>query len=393
MVLCSFCLLFTLIGIPAFAGEAKSLVPDHSKVPGVIIDYIPAITKTYIGSPSLAILPNGDYVAAHDFFGPESGWNQTRVHLSKDKGRTWEVINNMVGQWWSTLFYHQDALYLIGTTTEYGKIVIRKSTDGGHTWTTPDTATTGLLMSTGEYHCAPVPMLIHQGRLWRAFEEYADKWGTGFSPFVMSAPVAADLLNAQSWTRSNSLKWGGWEPYKGWLEGNVVLTPDQKLVDILRVHESQQDNKAAVVEISEDGKTVSFDPQTGFIDFPGGCKKFTIRWDPTTQRYLSLTNSIHPDDIHVPNKERVRNTLTLISSPDLKKWTMHQVILHAVDYEKTGFQYVDWLFEDKDLIFVSRTAFEDGLGGAHNCHDANYMTFHRITDYRKHLETQTAPMR
>jgi len=43
---------------------------------------------------------------------------------------------------------------------------------------------------------------------------------------------------------------------------------------------------------------------------------------------------------------------------------------------------VDWVFEGDDIIFVSRTAFDDDLTGAHNAHDANYLTFHRIQDFR-----------
>ena len=40
------------------------------------------------------------------------------------------------------------------------------------------------------------------------------------------------------------------------------------------------------------------------------------------------------------------------------------------------------------VVFLStdsRTAYDDGLGGAHNAHDANYLTFHRIADFRKSL--------
>ena len=47
-----------------------------------------------------------------------------------------------------------------------------------------------------------------------------------------------------------------------------------------------------------------------------------------------------------------------------------------------AFQYVDWQFEGADIVFVSRTSFEDGLGGANDAHDANYMTFHRVLDFR-----------
>ena len=48
-----------------------------------------------------------------------------------------------------------------------------------------------------------------------------------------------------------------------------------------------------------------------------------------------------------------------------------------------GFQYVDWQFNNTDLIAVCRTAFDDDSGGAHSAHDANYLTFHRIKDFRK----------
>ena len=36
-------------------------------------------------------------------------------------------------------------------------------------------------------------------------------------------------------------------------------------------------------------------------------------------------------------------------------------------------------FEGDDIIYVCRTA----INNAHNFHDANYSTFHRIKDFRK----------
>ncbi|MHC4213007.1 MAG: hypothetical protein ACYSWP_06475, partial [Planctomycetota bacterium] len=44
-------------------------MPDPGPVPGSVIDYIPSKTKDYVGSPSIAILGNGHYVASHDTFG------------------------------------------------------------------------------------------------------------------------------------------------------------------------------------------------------------------------------------------------------------------------------------------------------------------------------------
>ncbi len=41
------------------------------------------------------------------------------------------------------------------------------------------------------------------------------------------------------------------------------------------------------------------------------------------------------------------------------------------------------VYDGEDIIAVTRTCFDDGLGGAPNHHDANFMTFHRIIDFRK----------
>src|SRR5215204_4691917 len=40
-----------------------------SNVPGVVIDHQPASTGIYIGSPSITVLENGDYIAKHDEIG------------------------------------------------------------------------------------------------------------------------------------------------------------------------------------------------------------------------------------------------------------------------------------------------------------------------------------
>ena len=131
-----------------------------------------------------------------------------------------------------------------------------------------------------------------------------------------------------------------------------------------------------MVRVSDDGKSVSFDPQKDFIDFYGGANKFTIRPDPVTRRYWSLVNKQKDPDAY-------RNVLTLVSSSDLRNWTVESVILRHPDREKHAFQYVDWLFEGDDIIAVSRTACDDGLGGAHRAHDANYLTFHRMAKFRE----------
>lgn len=359
-----------------------------SSVPGIVIDYSPASSRQYIGSPSIAVLPNGEYVASHDFFGPGSTYSKMSVFGSKDKGRTWQKRADLEGQWWSTLFVHKGALYLMGTTKEYGFTVIRRSTDGGKTWTEPKDENSGLLFGDGGYHCSPQPIVIHRGRIWRAMEDAQNgtKWGERFNAFMMSAPVEADLLKASSWTASNRLarnpEWLGGK-FNAWLEGNAVVTPEGKIVNILRVDIKQDDNeKAAIVRISDDGKQASFDPQKDFVDFPGGSKKFTIRWDAKSKAYWALANYVPPRHRR-QEPSRTRNTLALIRSTNLRNWEVRTVLLYHPDTAKHGFQYSDWLMQGEDLIAVVRTAFDDAADGAHNQHDANYLTFHRIRNFRR----------
>ena len=200
---------------------------------------------------------------------------------------------------------------------------------------------------------------------------------------MMSAPAGADLLRAENWTLSNRLgrdpSWLG-GAFRGWLEGNAVVDPRGRVVNVLRVA-CTQGGTAAVIEIRDGGRTAVFDPSEGFIDFPGGAKKFTIRFDPKTKQYWSLTNWVPPRHAH-EEAGGTRNTLALIRSTDLRRWTIACILLHHPDRARHGFQYPDWLFDGEDIVAAIRTAYDDGVGGAHNAHDANFLTFHRFANYR-----------
>ena len=363
---------------------------DQATVPGVVIDYSPAASGIYIGSPSLAVLPNGDYIASHDEFGPKSTEHTRAVsHIfqSRDRGAHWQKIATIEGAFWSTLFTHRGALYLIGPDRHHGNVLIRRSADGGATWTSPTNSTTGLLRGDGEYHCAPVPVIEHAGRLWRAMEHRDPPiaWGINYRAGMLSVPVDADLLDATNWTCSNFLPsdraWNSGD-MGAWLEGNAVVTPAGELVDALRVQTRSPDEKAAIVHISPDGKSAFFDPATGFLKFPGGAKKFTIRYDPRTKRYWSLACIVLDRD-RADDPGRIRNTLALTSSSDLLNWEVRCILLYHPDVARHGFQYVDWLFDGEDIIATCRTAFDNGQGGAHNAHDANFLTFHRFANFRR----------
>lgn len=364
--------------------------PEYRCVPGVVIDHVPASTGTYVGSPSIVALPDGAYLASHDLFGGRSGADKigrTPVFRSEDRGQTWRKLTEIQGQFWSTLFVHRGDVYLMGTNSRHGSVSVRRSSDRGETWTEPADEDHGLLLTGAKYHCAPMPVVIHAGRIWRAMEDTMGPggWGHHFRAFMMSAPVDVDLLKATSWTCSNRL---GRDPswldgrFGGWLEGNAVATPDGQMVNILRVDDRKLGGQAAVIRISEAGRVATFDPTDGFVDFPGANSKFTLRFDPESRLYWSLTNYV-PSLYEGRNKGGIRNTLALIASPDLVHWEVRAVPLFHPDPSKHAFQYPDWQFDGDDIIVASRTAYDDGLGGAHSFHDANYLTFHRIRRFRE----------
>lgn len=368
------------------------------------VKYQPERTQTFLGSPSIVRLPDGALVASHDHFGPGCPRNHEAeealisIYRSEDNGQTWLSVTHVMNAYWSSLFVHQGSLYLFGTSQQYGAIVIRRSDDGGFTWTHPRDEKTGLLFRGGyfhdnpNYHCAPVPILVHEGRLYRAFEDCRDaRWGPGFQALVVSACVDADLLDAANWTMSNKLAFDpAWVPEDwgklvnpGWLEGNVVAGRDGQLWNILRFHSDPLADKAAMVQLSADGTALAFDPATGFIDFPGGMTKFTIRWDESTSQYLALCNN-NTD----PARPAQRNILSLCASADLRNWRVVKTLVEdesglnwGDSLKLTGFQYVDWQFDGDDLIYLVRTAWR----GSRNFHDANRMVYHTLPDYRQYL--------
>ena len=368
------------------------------------IKYQPERTRTFLGSPSIVRLPDGVLLATHDYFGPGCPKNHegeeglTSVYRSEDDGHSWQNATHLMNAFWSGLFCHGGSVYLLGCSQQYGSIVIRRSDDGGFTWTHPADEKTGLLFRGGpyrdppNYHCAPVPVVVHGGRIYRAFEDCTPcVWGTGFQACVISASEDADLLDAGVWTMSNKLPFdpaylpdalkGAERP--GWLEGNVVVSPEGDMWNILRFNSRPYVDKAAMVSIGDEGRRIAFDPHTGFIDFPGGMTKFAIRRDPVSGRYLSLVN-----DNTDPAQPAQRNVLSLYASDDLRTWRFVKRLMeddtglsHEDSVRLTGFQYVDWQFDGRDIIYVVRTAYR----GAVRYHDSNRILYCVLRDYAKLL--------
>ena len=286
------------------------------------VKYQPELSRTYLGSPSVVRLPDNALVVSHDYYGTgcprnhESEESLTSIYRSEDNGATWVNITHIMNCYWSTLFLHDGALYIFGVSQQYGSIVIRRSDDGGYTWTHPTGPENGWLFAGGyyhdgpNYHCTPVAVTIHQGRIYKAFEDCTPcVWGTGFQACVVSAPVDADLLDAANWTMSNKIPYDpAWVPEEwgrtlkpGWREGNVVADPDGELWDIMTYEAGPLEaEKSARIRIEDDGKRITFDPATGYFDLPGCKAKLTIRRDPVSGEYLTIGNAL--DDYEILRK-------------------------------------------------------------------------------------------
>ena len=115
--------------------------------PGIVIHHQVAQTGCYIGSPSIVALPDGKLVASCDLFGPKTNRldDVVLVFGSGDKGATWQPLALIRGAFWSGLFVHRGALFLMGSSGENGHVAIRRSDDGGRTWTQPTDEHHGLL--------------------------------------------------------------------------------------------------------------------------------------------------------------------------------------------------------------------------------------------------------
>lgn len=368
----------------------------YNHIPGVVVAHYARFLKTYVGSPSLCRFSASEYYATHDLFGPKSHEFEsptTFIYKTNDAGQSWRRISTVAGSFWARLFTHNHHLYLFGVDKHHGNLVIRRSFDKGVTWTEPYNATDGLLR-VGRYHAAPTPVIIHDGRIWLACER-ADgpltEWGKCYGAMLLSASVDADLLHSESWKESsvqyyNSDYLEG--QFGGFLEGNVVVTPAGLIHNILRVEDDSTFQEKVAVMTLKDTTTLSFSSDTDFRNFPGGSKKFTIRYDDITGLYLSLTNVISESDLNVyaVEPDQIRNTVTLVTSADLITWKPAVTVLTASNFHTTAYQYIDWDFDSNDIILISRTATSDWCGGARSYHDSNFLTFHRINDFRSQLK-------
>ncbi len=371
------------------AGEKKSRtrLARCGKSVGITVNYLHpddeaySYSGRYLCSPSLVRHPNGYLLASMDVYAGACPQNLTLIFRSDDDGKTWHYVSELMPCFWGKLFVHKNELYMLACSTEYGDLLIGKSTDGGKTFSAPVSLLRGLNGKNGScgVHKNPQNMLTYGGRLYGTLE-----WGSWknadyyHAAMVMSCDEDADLLAPESWHFSEPLRydptWKGTasDGIKGNIEGTLCIAPDGKLYNLMRYQTAEKKILAYLVNTEDTDAPLSY---SHAIDFPANLSKFMIKKDEMSGKYYSVATR------RIDEPQTRRNLLSLMVSDDLKNWNVVYDLIDKrnEDPDKIGFQYVDFEIEGGDIIFLCRTA----INGANSYHNSNYQTFHRIKNFRE----------
>jgi len=381
------------VRVEAFSGDmslgrALPRPVRPANAPGTVVNYIHADDYTYsysgrsTATPGIVRLPGGELLVSHDVYWGDAPQNLTKIFSSRDDGKTWTFVTDIVPCFWGKLFWHGDALYLLGCATECGDLLLGRSTDFGRTWSAPIVLYEGGTRLTGGPMRSSLPVVEHKGRLWTSMD--VGSYPVGYhDTVIVSADAGADLMDKGAWVCSAPLRydpaWPGTSkgaPRTGFLEGNMVVGPDGALYDILRYETRGGDPSyglAGMLKIDADHP----DAAPAFhkvIPFEGNLSRFTIVRHEKSGLYFAMVSRVADEPTYY------RGRLSLMRSRDLIHWEFMRDLLDVQPLcpkewpTRTAFQYPDALLEGDTLLLVSRTA----IFGAYNYHNANYITFHRF---------------
>ena len=350
---------------------------------GTVVNYLHPDDECYsfsgrsLCSPSLVRHPDGYLLASMDVFAGSHPQNLSLIFRSDDDGKTWKYVSELFPCFWGKMFIHKGELYMLSCSTEYGDLLIGKSTDGGKTFTEPTILLRGSGGKNGEtgIHKNPEPVVEDKGRLWNTLEW--GSWGRGYhAPMVASADVDSDLLDAQSWSFSEPVKYDNTWPgvpegnCTGNIEGALVVYKD-KLYNIMRYDMRGLSIPYGLVlryEVNTENPEAPL-KYDGVVELSGNNSKFMIKYDEKRKKYYTIISRITD-----ASNAHTRTLLSLMESEDCENWTLKEDLLNYLhaDPQKVGFQYVDFIIEGDRIIWLCRT----GINNPRNFHDANYSTFH-----------------
>ncbi len=373
------------------SGERESLhgFARPGNVPGAVVNYLSMydpkykFSGQYICTPCILSHPDGYLLASMDLYDKGAPQNLTLIFRSDDGGENWYHFTEIFPCFWGTLFLHRGEVYMLGTSTEYGDLLVGKSEDGGKTWPSPVVLQRGACNRSGPgWHKSSGHVTEYRGRLWCAIDYGSHALG-GHASSLASVSADSDILNPDRWTFTEPLpydpSWPGASvgDTRGFIEGNAIESPDGKIYNFLRYNIDKGTPNfglAGMLRADADNPEAPLSFYK-FVPFPGNHSKFDVLRDDLTGKYYSIVSRIYSADL-----PKARNLLSLVSSKDLLSW---DVVCDLIDYRDYapkyyGFQYVSFIICGEDILYLCRTA----ANGAHTYHDSNYITFHRIKNFR-----------
>ena len=345
-------------------------------------DEVYAFSGRYLCSPSIVRHPDGYLLASMDLHAGEAPQNLTLIYRSDDNGETWHYVSELMPCFWGKMFIHNGELYVLCCSTEYGDLLIGKSKDGGRTFSAPVVLLRGSNGKKGNsgVHKNPQNIMRYNSRIYETLE-----WGAWankelcHAAMVMSCDDKDDLLVPENWSFTEPLAFGHFAPEVAELpiptmtiEGTLAVSPEGKLLNLMRFGKR---GHAIAYEVNTKDHEAQL-TYSHLINFPANFSKFMIKYDDVSEKYYSVATRLYEG-----GNNSARNYLTLMASEDLVNWQDVCVLqdYRHCDWHEVGFQYVDFEIEGEDIIYLCRTA----INGAHNFHDSNYSTFHRIENFRK----------
>jgi hypothetical protein len=401
----------------------------------VIVFKSPSPRDIYAYSPGILVAEGGRLVCTFDLGGPGAerlpgsvrscdGWSLGKIYTSDDGGIAWTHRADFP-------FLHArpftagGAIYIIGHA---GDIHIMRSTDNGESWSEPHKLTHG-----ENWMSACCNVLHDKGYVYLAMERMSSPGWQNMEPVLLRAREGDDLLDVASWTFSDTIRAAdtidmdktAYTPIPfycinqnrgaqvipgrlnagapGWLETNVtrIYDPSHIWHDptghtyhlFARFHFGGT-NFCAIFKAAErddGGISMGFEKNPSgrdvvFLPMPGGHMKFYILYDEVTKFYWLLSTQstdsmIKPelmpaDRFNLPNNERQR--LVLHFSKNLVDWCFAGLV-DAGDTQRQARHYASMTAAGDDLLVVSRSGDAD----AHDAHNTDIVTFHRIHDFRR----------
>lgn len=412
--------------------EMDILADDHVK-----INYLDN-GKLSSYSPGICIAENGRIIVTAGTSGSDEamaqfevkgrrygGYVQGRIFVSDDGGITFRQTKTFPFMH-ARPFTAGKSIYVLGQCND---LMIIRSDDNGETWSEPCKLTEG-----EDWHQAPCNVEYRNGFVYIVMEKRSPRKITGWmvnniAPVLMRGRTGDDLTDRESWTFASELyfdeavckdeldyhgipfHWTTPDTYVevapgrgcaeiGWLETNIVILRDRNhyLYDRDTIHlymraHTGMTNYGAIAKVIENGdgsmttmlEKVPSGKKLVYLPIPGGQMKFHIIFDETSGLYWLLSTQstdsmtradvLPPERYNLPDNERRR--LVLHFSRNCFDWCFAGVVAMGEE-EKMSRHYAAMAVRDNDLLVVSRSGDEKAI----SAHDTNFVSFHRIRDFR-----------